>query len=127
MRARLRRVGTTRPGLKLRKEAGRKPGVLAQLDQAHGLLEPEALDALADVLFRNESLGGFGIHLRFLRFLAANRRQFRHGLSPRVHAEQLLPQSKPIPILLNSSAVSKRTYIHRKEMAFHPINTQMSE
>jgi hypothetical protein len=37
---------------KLGKKAGGKARVLAELDEAHGLLEAEPLDALADVSFR---------------------------------------------------------------------------
>jgi hypothetical protein len=57
MRARLRRVGTTRPVSKLGEEAGGEAGVAAELDQAHGFLEAEVLDALADALLRDDGLG----------------------------------------------------------------------
>ena len=35
----------------------------AELNQTHGFLEPLSLDALANMLFRDELLGGFGIDL----------------------------------------------------------------
>ena len=66
-------------GFQLGKKAGRQAGVFSQLDEAHGFFETQTLDALADVLFGDEALGGLVVHLRFLGFLAANRSRVCHA------------------------------------------------
>ena len=57
-------------GLKLREKAGRKAGMLAQFHQAHGLLEAQTPDALAQVLLGDESLGGVGVRQGFVHLFA---------------------------------------------------------
>ena len=91
MRARLRESRHDAAGLQLREEAGGETGVPAQLHQTHGLLEPQPLDPLADVLFGDEPFGGFGIHLRLLGLFSANRSGFSHQATLRGAGRTLLP------------------------------------
>ena len=51
-------------GLKLRKKAGGKAGQLAELDQAHGALEAQAPNALAQVRCAEKLFGGRGVYRR---------------------------------------------------------------
>ena len=89
--------------LQLRKETGGKTGVLAQFDKAHGLLEPQPLDTFADVFFRNEALGGFGINLRLLCFFALDHRCLTHCASTLnrqqldAHLRQMLSDQQIFP------------------------------
>jgi hypothetical protein len=55
--------GDDAAGLELGEEAGGEAGVAAEFDQAHGLFEAEALDALADFLFNDDGFGGAGVNL----------------------------------------------------------------
>ena len=50
----------------------------AQLHQPHRFLQPQPLDPLADVLFRNNPLRGLRIDLSFLRLLADRRYKIAH-------------------------------------------------
>jgi uncharacterized protein len=59
--------GNDAPRLKLRQKAGGEAGLAAQLDEAHGFSEPQALDALADVFVGDEVLCGFFVDLRYAR------------------------------------------------------------
>ena len=55
--------GDDAAGLELGEEAGGESGVAAELDQAHGFFEAEALDAFADFLFNDDGFGGAGVDL----------------------------------------------------------------
>jgi hypothetical protein len=89
----------------------------AEFDQAHGFLEPEALDALADVFFGDESLGGLDVDLRLLRFLAVDRCQLRRhqrlsqGDSP---IRNVAPIKTYSYITKTAKAGRKRAVISRK-------------
>ena len=48
-------------GLELREEAGGEAGEAAELDEAHGAFEAEALDALAQLGGREKGFGGDGV------------------------------------------------------------------
>ena len=71
--------GDDAAGFKLGEEAGGEAGVTAEFHQAHGLLEPEALDAFADAFFGDEGFGGFRVHLGLLNLFAFDHCQFSHG------------------------------------------------
>ncbi len=55
--------GDDAAGLELREEAGGEAGVAAEFDEAHGFLEAEVLDALADAFFGDDGLGGLAVDL----------------------------------------------------------------
>ena len=53
----------------------------AQFHQAHGFLEAQTADALAQPLLRNEPLGGIGIRLGFVHLFAAHLELVAHRRS----------------------------------------------
>ena len=53
--------GDDAAGFELREEAGGEAGEAAELDETHGALEAEALDALAELGGGEEGLGGGGV------------------------------------------------------------------
>jgi hypothetical protein len=54
----------------------------AQFHQAHGLLQAQALDAFANMLFGNKLLRGFRINLGSQHGLGADYSGFTHGDLP---------------------------------------------
>ena len=64
--------------LKLRKKTRGEPRMLAKFNQSHGLFQTQPLDALANPLFRDKTLGGFRIDLGLLCFLALDYRRITH-------------------------------------------------
>ena len=93
--------GNDAAGLKLREEAGREPGMLTELDQAHGLFETQALDALSDMFFRDELLGGFGINLGHApHIFVANQYVIAHSKLFAFHRLDAI--SAPYVVLINN-------------------------
>ena len=74
-------------GLQLREKAGGEAGVAAEFDQAHGLLEAEVLDALADALLRDDGFGGLAVDRARRRASGTAWRPLR-----RLRAESRLPE-----------------------------------
>ena len=79
--------GDDASGFKLREKTRGEAGMAAEFDKAHGALEAEAADSLADTLFCNKGLGrvggvGHGIEMGRRRFELAC-----HGSSRRIQAD----------------------------------------